>query len=235
MRNKRGSHVGMILSFLIFVTFLGFLYTVIEPATRSAEDKLDLMAYLEVELLKEFSADMSSLILEVPTSTGCIQFDLPDDGLEDWGIVAKDINNIPYNTFTDPTKSVVDFGNGGILKLYYSPEFEFMGSERSCDEIIEGTDFNISLFKTTKELFESRILNLSDYLDDAENYEDLKDKLNIGVGDEFGFKFNDENKEFVAGTEDKNVSTDVFVEEIPIQYINNKANIKSGFLNIKVW
>ncbi len=30
MKNKRGSHVGVVVSFVIFVTFLIFLYTILD-------------------------------------------------------------------------------------------------------------------------------------------------------------------------------------------------------------
>jgi len=236
MRNKKGSHVGMILSFLVFITFLGFLYTAIEPATKSAEDKLDLVAYLKVELLKEFSADMSTLVLKAVPASNCIEFDLPDQGLKDWGIVARDSVDNPIDSFAGPAKSVFEFDEGGIFKAYYSSEFDLGEDDIGlCDPLELGTTYNISLFKTTDEIFESKILNVSDSLEDDSNYEALKNKLNIGVGDEFGFVFRNESKGIVTGTEEKDVSTDVFVEEIPIQYLDSEANIKSGFLSIKVW
>ena len=232
MRNKRGSHVGMILSFLVFMTFLAFLYSVIEPATRSQEDKLDLVEYLKVELVNEFTAEVSILIFEVPPAGSCIEFST-ESGLGDKNAVAKDIEDNNYNSYVGISNTFVDFSGGGVLRLFYSDQFPETSSISSCTPLIKGGDYEISLFKTTEEIFESRILNISDYLED--NYQLFKEEKGIGVGNEFGFVFNDENKNFVTGTEDKNVSTDVFVQELPIQYMDSEANIKSGFLNIKVW
>jgi hypothetical protein len=235
--NKRGSHVGMILSFLVFVTFSAFLYSVIEPATRSNQDKLDLMNYLEVELLKEFTADMSTLIIKVIPSAiqNCIRFPLPNDDLKNMNVVVKDVNEKVYPTFIDSRNTLINFNRGGALKVYYSNEFPRTLEITNCLTLTEGTTYNISLFKTTEEIFAARIINLSDYIQDKNNYEEFKTRLNMVVGDEFGFIFNDANKKFIAGTEEKNVSTDIYVEEIPIQYIDSEANIKSGFLSVKVW
>jgi len=228
MRNKKGSHVGMILSFLVFVTFLAFLYSVIEPATRSQEDKLDLMEFLKVELIEEFTADLSTVIFDVPASGLCVQFNT-ESGLGGKKVVAKDKDDNIYDSHFDDDHTYVDY-SGGILKLYYSDEFNASEDIGNCGEIF---GYEISLFKTTEEVFESKILSFSEYLED--NYETFKQEKGMGVGNEFGFVFNDGDKNFVTGTDDRDVSTDVYVQEFPIQYMDSEANIKPGFLNIKVW
>ena len=65
-------------------------------------------------------------------------------------------------------------------------------------------------------------------------YENLKDELKIPVGSEFGFSFTNRTSG-VVGTEEKNISTSIYAEEIPIQYIDGEANINPGFISIKVW
>jgi len=238
MINKRGSHVGMILSFLVFMTFVGFLYSVIEPATRSQADKLDLMKFLKIELLKEFSADMSTLTIKIPVIPRvikCVSFPIPDIDLEGRGVVAKDIdgNLFPSHVLLGRTEMTV--AGKGVFKIYYSEEFGMGVDIGSCTQLTEDM-YEVSLFKTDEEIFGSKILNVSELINlDQKYYEELKQKFGVGVGEEFGFVFNDENKNFISGTEEKNVSTDIFVEELPIQYIDSEANIKSGFLNIKVW
>ena len=39
IKSKKGSHVGVVVSFVIFVTFLIFLYTIIQPATVREKDR----------------------------------------------------------------------------------------------------------------------------------------------------------------------------------------------------
>ena len=231
MINKKGSHVGMILSFLVFITFLAFLYSVIEPATRSQEDKLDLVEYLKTELVAEFTADMSTVIFGV-SSGGCFEFETPS-GLVGKGVVAKDENDLVHESYIMGTDTRVEYGTGSVLKLYYSDEFSIPSPPKTACSTL--TSYDIDLFRTTEEIFESRILNLSTYFEDKSNYESFKEEKGIGFGDEFGFAFSNESREVVTSTEDRNASTDIFVQEVPIQYMDSEANIKSGFLNIKVW
>ena len=68
MKNKRGSHVGIVLSFVIFVTFLAFLYTIIEPTIKIQQDKESLLNYLKIELMETFSADLTSTSITINKS-----------------------------------------------------------------------------------------------------------------------------------------------------------------------
>jgi len=237
--NKRGTHVGMIVSFLIFVTFLAFLYSVLEPATQVKQDKLDLQEYIKVELLKEFTAEMSILNLEVNNINVC--FSLNIQGLEDTGVVVKDSQeHIIISSFNwqDDETYLVDEGDGR-LKAYYSNEFSNGNGNiifDDCIKISTPEDYNISIFRTEEDFFNSSIIELTEYINaNPNNYEEIKTKLKISSGDEFGFAFKDENKTLIIATQEKNVSANVYVEEIPIQYIDSEANINQGFLDIRVW
>jgi hypothetical protein len=230
MKNKRGTHVGVILSFLIFVTFLAFLYSITEPATRVSRDKLDLLDYLKVELLNKFSEDMSTLIVDVKES-GCILFGEFDEGLRGMEVVAKDNEENLLGAYRAGVNTGVDC-NAGIIKLYYSKEFTNK-TDLGCTK---GSDYEIQIFRTTEEIFESKIINISNGIENIPGYyEELKQELGVAFDDEFGFTFTDGNKNFIAGTEEKEISVDIYSEELPIQYLDNEANINPGFLSIRVW
>ena len=62
---KRGSHVGVMLSFVIFLTFFIFLYTIIEPVIRTQEDKQALSDYLGTELIKMSFANMTTFSIKI--------------------------------------------------------------------------------------------------------------------------------------------------------------------------
>ena len=57
--NCKGSHVGMILSFVIFVGFLFFVFTILQPKLNFSGNKQDFLDYLELELIKNVSANFS--------------------------------------------------------------------------------------------------------------------------------------------------------------------------------
>ena len=50
--SKKGSHVGVVVSFVIFVTFLVFLYTIVQPATVREKDRQYLLDYLTLNLIE---------------------------------------------------------------------------------------------------------------------------------------------------------------------------------------
>ena len=58
--NKKGSHVGMMLSFVIFVTFLVFLYSVLYPMVKIGQDKKLILDNLILELSEMLDSDYTS-------------------------------------------------------------------------------------------------------------------------------------------------------------------------------
>jgi len=74
-----------------------------------------------------------------------------------------------------------------------------------------------------------------EFIDEYEDrYESIKDELKIPPGSEFGFSLIYSNQTRI-GTEQKEISTNIYSEEIPVQYVDRQANINSGFINILVW
>ena len=235
---KRGTHVGVILSFLIFVTFLAFLYSITEPVTRVSRDKLDLLEYLKVELVNKFSEDISTITITLKDTSGsCKRFE-NFNGLADLGAVIKDNEGGVIPSYIEPNGvAIVSSIPTDIMKFYYSNQFD-RGEDvfGECLELVEEVDYNISIFRTTDEVFARKIISISESIRDTPGYYgDLKEELGVAFDDEFGFTFFNGDKEILEGTEEKNVSVDVYAEEIPIQYLDNKANINPGFLTIRVW
>ena len=54
---KKGSHVGMMLSFVIFVTFIVFLYSVLSPAIKIGQDKKLILDNLILELVEMLNSN----------------------------------------------------------------------------------------------------------------------------------------------------------------------------------
>ena len=234
MRNKRGTHVGVILSFLIFVTFLAFLYSITEPATRVSRDKLDLLEYLKVELLNKFSEDMSSVTVRIINTGSCGKFE-DFGGLEELGVVVKDEAEEIVESYVELNGDTEVSSYSGLMKFYYSTQFN-RGSSLGCSSLIDSSDYEISIFRTTEQIFESKIINTSESIESIPGYyEELKEELGVPFDDNFGFTFSNSTKDFITGTEEKDIGVDIYSEEIPIQYIDDKANINPGFLNIRVW
>lgn len=74
--NSRGSHVGFIISFLVFVTFVSFLYTLIAPDLRTRASQEYFVSSVEEKLLDEISGNYLSLTLqnEREQQKSCVSF-----------------------------------------------------------------------------------------------------------------------------------------------------------------
>ncbi|GAI55565.1 unnamed protein product, partial [marine sediment metagenome] len=78
MKNKNGSHVGIILSFVIFVTFTIFIYSILEPGLRSQREKQSLLEYLKGEISREITANLTTASLNINKSQqnqGCVELE----------------------------------------------------------------------------------------------------------------------------------------------------------------
>lgn len=240
--NKKGSHVGFVLSFVIFVTFIIFLYSITSPVTRVETGKQDLLNNLEKSLSRElFQEDITTASISLDDSyilsngAGCIEIgDIA--GLENVNSVAKNETNYKFDSLFN-VKTKIDWdGRSKFIKIFYSEELpQDAYNPSGCSAVVQGSDYTLGQVITQAYTFESKVINISNYINSGrENYTKIKEALLIPSGDEFGFKFRNASENEI-GTEEGDITANVYVREIPIQYIDEEANIKPGFLSIKVW
>lgn len=241
LKDKKAGHVGMILSFVVFITFLVFLFSITEPVTRVERSKQDLLHYLQIELINEFEEDMTTSTIginetTVESSMNCIEFDVVE-GVENLNAVVKSTNLLDHERVNNNESIIIDREGEYFFKVYYSKEFSNTEKTDVCsgstpEALEEGTGYNRGLVRTEEHIFESKILYMIENFES--NYTEIKDTLNIAPGNEFGFAFINASDDEIS-TPEKNVSANIYVEQVPIQYIDSEANIKPGFLNIRVW
>ncbi len=65
MISKKGSHVGMMLSFVIFITFIVFIIIMFDPIIRSGKNEKYLFDQLEIELLEKFETNGDVLVVNI--------------------------------------------------------------------------------------------------------------------------------------------------------------------------
>ncbi len=264
LKNKKGSHVGMILSFVIFITFVVFLYVYLNPSIETPESKRSLLNEIGLAIMENMSSSFSIIsvsIFDNPT-TNCI---LLSDFLFASGIAFEEFGNTDEVGLT-PAKLIIkneDYqiqesysklqskdlsiainrinNEDNFFKIYHSREFDELSENEisSCSSI--PFESNISLRKgyvigsvnTGKYIFEK---NLYDIIERYNNdYEKLKSELKISPGNEFGFEFILDDGTKLIAMEDAPSSGNIYAEEIPVQYVDEDANILSGFINVKVW
>ncbi len=245
IKNKKGSHVGVVVSFVIFVTFLVFLYLILQPSTARERDKQYILDYLTLNLIGNASMEISSLVIEVSeplqANKDCINLQSIDeetiplnlrDNLLFINPEGESLEYYPLNVNVIHLRTGENFL--GLINVYVSEEFTGLINENigGCDP----NPYPVGNLKTYKEIFESKLfeLNESYYLD----YEGLKSYLGIPLGTEFNFYVYDLSRsELIISAEMYELPIDqsVFVEETPIQYVNDAGEPLFGFLVVKVW
>ncbi len=231
--NKRASHVGMILSFMIFVTFLAFLFSITQPAIKVQKDKEFLLEYLKSELLeKQFIEEMAevSVTIDSEITETCVELInfLGEADVDEEIVVKNSSGDKAYAKVSNPNLEFSTEDDDTFFKVYSSEEFEKPGDILNGCASLDGDSYVIESVRSDNYIFESKI-NVG-----ITGFDDLKNSLNIPAGSDFSFGFEDEEGGF-SETGQKDVSVDVFSEEIPIQYVDDEANIKSGFLTIRIW
>ncbi len=245
-RLKKGSHVGVVLSFVIFVTFLVFLYSAVQPVTKMQKEKKAILSYLKSVLLEEFSADLTRVTLRVNDSVNlqedCITFrdfdivSITNDPNPEGNLTVKNTSNsiLNYSLPGNKLKISSPGAEERFFKIYYSAEISIDsdGVSGNCDKL-DAENYSVGLAKTDKYIFRSKV---NSTLNEYENsYESLKEKFKIPPGNEFGFRFLDSNRNVILETERKNLTTNVYVEEVPIKFVDENADILTGFIHIEVW
>lgn len=234
MNGKRGTHVGVVISFALFITFLAFLYTILEPSLRTESEKKFLSDYIKAELIKQFSENLTTMSVKI------------DEGAnfegEDCIILLSIKNEI---NIEEMNKLVVKNEEGSNLKILESNE----------DLRLENND------KRNIKLYNSTWINPSPGIDPGKQCANVaQDQYSLGLtrkqeyvskkkieslvvnpitiddlpsGVNFGFNFS-----YTGGsitTTDGNITKSVFADEVPVQYFDEDANIKQGVLTVRIW
>jgi hypothetical protein len=236
--NKQGSHVGVMISFVIFITFVIFMYSIVQPALNVQRDKEALSTSLELGILKKVSYDLTTgtIFLESSMGSGCVEL---NDAIDELGIgnnlAVRDEGGTILNTYIDGNDVLVQgtSTSGYFLKMHYSPILEEAEpTSLSCTELQEGEDYIIGLVKTHKYLFEIKMIELIE--DYASQYENLKTELNILEGMEFGYGIILSNGTTIE-TKAEEPSTNIYIQQTPIQYVNKDGEIVPGYIKTKIW
>lgn len=243
MESKRGTHVGIVLSFIIFITFIVFLLAVLQPAIKTKTSKQALLDFLKEDLTAWVSTNLTtvSVVITGTVPQSCLKLNdlISETGIDTTIIVINDSGNT-FDSY------LIGSGNSGLLidrtgsetsffKIKVSEEFASITLDpglTGCGNLNEGNGYTIGSVIINEYIFESKIESL---LDEYKNdYKNVKNELKISSENNFGFSFTYANGTVVK-TKELNVSTSVFAEDFPIRYTDKFASRVSGLINIRIW
>jgi len=226
-KNKNGSHVGMIASFAIFIFFLIGMYLILSPSLKTQKDKELLLDSIGMNLKNYFSSNLTKIILS--NCSNCTIINTNGLGTPPTNnYIGKDEDgNVLGNSFDSIFLRLSIGTNGKKVIWIYTSEISFTTKSSSCP----GTPQNnptIESIRTEKQIFEKKIIN------GINNFVNLKGNISIPIGSDFSFRFEMNNKTQISAGE-RNISTEIYVKEFPIQYIDANASTLSGKIIVKVW
>jgi len=239
-KNQKGSHVGVLLSFMIFVTFLMFIFSAINPLIKMPFSKQSALDNLKINFINFSSEELVTFTIHLEgilEGKDCVKIQGVVDDIKEItdinNLITTDGMNNPLNYSVSGEGLIVQTGYdyNGLLKIYLADRFEpSMGDvSGGCHPL---TGYSIESLGTMDYHSEDYLGGIIKRYEDE--YEALKLDLNIPANTEFGFSFT-----YSDGTilEVGEISTteSVYAEEFYVQYMDEGGNLNMGMLKVYLW
>lgn len=239
LRDKKGSHVGVVISFLVFVTFLIFLQILLEPALRTEQNRDILLEGVKSDVINASSSTLKIATVSVSSgvTSNCVSIAsfLDEFGFDSRIVVLSEEGNVVNSSLASDSNTLQmnrASTSESLLKIYNSDVFGALQSGTiSCQAITEGSGYTLGISKEKDYVFEEKIVG---FIEDYSNYSKLKSDLNVPNNTDLGIEFVYWNGTVINTTE-KDVTTNIYVDEQQINYVSESGKILSGKLRIKVW
>lgn len=253
MKNKRGSHVDVILSFIIFISFVVFIYAILQPTLTTREVKSSLANSLETALVENMSGANLSIVsfsINQGASASCIDLSdfLDNANIANPTIMVRNLTgNIFPSFYSSPSRDLYidtsqDPESNYIFQVYYSSEFNIIPTSNlggSCNSLTinnPSSGYTIGQTEnfTSPYVFDFKVIQLiNNYKND---YSSVKKWFNLSAADNFGFNFTYQNQTSIGTGETMPILTNIFSEPFSILYVNGTENgVESGLLSVRVW
>ena len=226
-KNKKGSHVGIVLSFTLFITSIIFLYNIVGLPLKVMEEKsmsLDLIKSNFEDYVKE-----DFVVVRMNGNGACASIETPSNSFSDIQSFATNGEEIGSSISGGYTTISPSSGN---VKVYYSNsslDKNLFSSDTGCNTI---TPSSISYGRFISENLISYAINESIY-----NESMFRENIEISDDDEFSIIFEYPNNTRIGEdkTENRNIKLDIYSREYLIDYISMSGENEVGRLNVKVW
>lgn len=235
--NKKATHVGFVVSFVLFITFLVFMYAILSSRVDLGKEKQNSLNYAKAEIMERISGNMTSVSVSISEQgvqrcVRLIDFFLKTE-MGNRFVVGSDSGDV-LQSGKDGNDLFVERDRNIFFRVYGSEEFNISGEAlRSCQALSEESEgYSLGLSRDSKDIFESKVLRL--FKNYTEDYGALKRDMRIGPGNEFGFGFAYNNGTEIK-TPEENATINIYAERTSIQYIKRDGTRESGFMEFMAW
>jgi len=254
--NKKGTHVGFIISVIIFIGFVIFLLMYLRPSVTESEEQKYLLKTTEEKIEDLASYNLMSFTIKIDDGfsyegnagpVNCFFIDVNDifgddiQGEERKKIIVKDEESAvitQYGLSSNKKSLVIYHENKKFFKIYQSEHFTAVSninpSSSGCVEVPE-ENYLIGLVRNKDYIFHKGILELKDRYDST-GYGVLKTELEVPDINDFGFKLKDSAKvEIIDATKEIRGNNPVYADEKLILYVDDIADLNQGWLYVEVY
>lgn len=244
LSQRKGTHVGVIISFAIFITFLVFLFLILEPSINVNGEKEAVLDDIELSLLDYLTSEITTISIRVNdqiifTGENCLKFNqvnpLNETGLGGEHMFVKNLtgSNLQFNWFS--AQRHLETENNGInrfFKIYASNGIESSETDFPivCQNIQPGR-YTVGVVKTEEHILEKNILDVIELY--RTNYTLLKQNIGL-MTVEFGFDFI-YNNGTILSTEESSQRVSIYTKEVSFDYLDKNLNDNVGSMVIKTW
>ena len=229
MKNKKGSHVGMVLSFSMFIIFLIFVYTIVGSPINSKKQNENIFENIQKEIIKEISDLVyTSRIYDVDNAGGCINISNPENEFPNPVVIVKNESEEIGSEISGDWTLIP--GGIGFMKVYYSNDFFINTTSFSGTNCVS---IEIDSISNEERILEKKIILLLNGI--KENYSIVKNDFGISNNVDFNLQFEYSNGTILESTEFGELKREIFATKMPINYLDIYANEKIGSLIIRTW
>jgi len=226
------THIEIVLSFLIFLGFVIFLFVILSPFKDRTNKNLVDFVYGGV--YNKMKTDLSSISISFAVApAGCFSFGSSDliSNLNciEHHVIVKDENNVQVNAKLEGNDFQIA-NSGKFYTIYCSDELIGTNGINGCSSETPV----LGVVRTKEVLAVSRINNfVSEYNSD---YDALKRDINMPENSDFGFVINDlDGAPMFEGKKQRPTGVDVIVKTFPVEILYSDARIQNAVLKVIVW
>ena len=239
MKNKVGSHVGIILSFIIFMTFIFFIFIIVAPRVKT-DGRGGFLEALAQNVAENASANLTSVSISASGVGSCFRISsfFTETGAGGNFVVKNEEGATVQSSKDGSDLLLVRESSETLFKFLESEEFSTgnTGTLGSCTALTKNSGYFLGLMKTERKIFESNIEELIIVYEN--DYNTVKEDLKVSRMEDFSFALEYDNGTRIF-PESANTSVlqnvNVYSDNFPIIYINKNFETKSGFLGVSLW
>ncbi len=212
MNKSAQSHVEMMLSFLLFISAIVFIFFYINPFAKTADNTNELNQVQKI-IIENASAKVGRLSIVI-NSGGCYNF------------APADYSNNNYIEISEPPKKYT---------IYFSEIFPSTHAPKK-DENCDPSRYRLGIFLNDTIMSYDRLKSIASACKNDAGYKDTL--RNLGIIMDFSFSCKDENGNVIdeiSFTRRIPSSVQVDSKEFPIRLIKDDGSIINVIFNLKVW